>query len=62
LKHTGLPEAARHALNAVARVLPLGDARFDRPSQTRQGGDQDRRVIDALSAAAMVADAAVRER
>lgn len=54
LKHPGDPMFTRHALNAVARVLTYGDARFDRPSQTRQGGDQDRRVIDALTAAAMV--------
>ena len=58
LKHSGDPELRRHALNAVARVLPYGDARFDRPSRTRQGGDQDRRVIDALTAAAMVHSAA----
>ena len=45
---------ATHVLNAVARVLPRGDARFDRPSQTRISADQDRRVIDALSAASMV--------
>lgn len=54
IRHTGCPLLKRHALNAVARVMPLGDAKFDRPSQTRQGGDQDRRVIDALIAAAMV--------
>lgn len=54
LKHPGDPDFTQHALNAIARVLPYGDARFDRPSQTRQGGDQDRRVIDALTAAAMV--------
>lgn len=54
LKHSGDQAMTRHALNAVARVLPYGDARFDRPSQTRQGGAQDLRVIDALTAAAMV--------
>jgi hypothetical protein len=54
LKHTGSRELKQHVLNAIARVLPQGDARFDRPSSTRQGGDQDRRVIDALVAAAMV--------
>lgn len=54
LKHAGDQGLTQHAFNAVARVLPFGDARFDRPSQTRQGGDQDRRVIDALIAAAMV--------
>jgi len=54
LRHAGDPGLTQHALNAEAKVLPFGDARFDRPSQTRQGGDQDRRVIDALIAAAMV--------
>ncbi len=54
LRHTGDRALTQHVLHAVARVLPDGRARFDRPSQTRQGGDQDRRVIDALSAAAMV--------
>ncbi len=54
LKHSGDRALTRHVLNAVARVLPFGDARFDRPSQTRQGGEQERRVIDALTAAAMV--------
>jgi hypothetical protein len=44
----------RHALNAIARPLPQGDSRFDRPSQTRMSSEQDRRVIDALTAAAMV--------
>lgn len=54
LRHSGDAGLTRHALNAVARVLPQGDARFDRPSQTRQSSEQDRRVIDALTAAAMV--------
>ncbi|HXH87416.1 MAG TPA: hypothetical protein VNI55_02265 [Gaiellaceae bacterium] len=52
-------ELTRHALNAVARILPHGDATFERPSQTRQGGDQERRVIDALTAASMVHAVAV---
>lgn len=54
IQHAGDPGLTQHALNAIARVLPYGDARFDRPSQTRQGGEQDRRVIDALTAASMV--------
>jgi hypothetical protein len=61
LWHTGGPQLTRHALNAVARILPQGDTRFDRPSKTRQGGDQDSRVIDALDAAAMVNAVAGRE-
>jgi phage terminase large subunit-like protein len=58
LHHSGDQGLTQHALNAVARVLPFGDARFERPSQVRNSGDQDRRVIDALSAAAMVHSAA----
>lgn len=54
LKHAGDPGLTTHALNAIARELPGGDIRFDRPSQTRDGGDQERRVIDALTAAAAV--------
>lgn len=54
LKHTGDAGLTRHVLNAIARVLPGGDARFDRPSATRRGAGQDRRVIDALTAASMV--------
>jgi phage terminase large subunit-like protein len=53
LKHTGDADLTKHALNAIARVLPFGDARFDRPSQSRSGPEQERRVIDALIAAAM---------
>jgi len=62
LKHSGDPGLTRHALNAIARVLPYGDARFDRPSQTRQSNEQDRRVIDALTAASMVHALATGER
>ena len=54
LKHSGDAGLTSHALNAVARILPRGDARFDRPSQTRISAEQERRVIDALSAASMV--------
>jgi phage terminase large subunit-like protein len=53
LRHVGDPVMTRHALNAVIRILPYGDARFERPMQSRSGGEQDRRVIDALTAAAM---------
>lgn len=53
LHHIGDPSLTRHVLNAVARVLPQGDARFDRPHQSRKGQEQDMRVIDALTAAAM---------
>lgn len=54
LKHTGDPTLTSHVLNAIAVTLPGGDTRFDRPSRTREGGDQDRRVIDGLTAAAAV--------
>lgn len=54
LLHSGDAALTSHALNAIARVLPYGDTRFDRPSQTRQSAEQDRRVIDALTAASMV--------
>lgn len=54
LKHSGDAGLTAHALNAIARVLPFGDARFDRPNQGRLGPEQERRVIDALTAAAMV--------
>jgi phage terminase large subunit-like protein len=54
LKHSGDAGLTAHALHAIARVLPFGDSRFDRPNQSRLGPDQERRVIDALTAAAMV--------
>ncbi len=55
LKHSGDPVLTCHALNAVARIDRFGAARFDRSSPTRSGApEQERRVIDALTAAAMV--------
>jgi phage terminase large subunit-like protein len=55
LKHSGDAAMTRHALNAIARVDRYGAARFDRSSPTRNATpEQERRVIDALSAAAMV--------
>ena len=55
LKHMGDHGLKAHALNAIARRLPGGDRRFDRPTPSRRAiGQQDRRVIDALTAAAMV--------
>jgi phage terminase large subunit-like protein len=59
LHHTGDAALTQHALNAIARVLPFGDARFDRPHQSRLGPEQERRVIDALTAASMVHATAV---
>lgn len=54
LKHAGDAGLTRHVLNAIARILPQGDTRFDRPARRRHGAGQDRRVIDALTAASMV--------
>lgn len=54
IRHCGDVEFRKHALNAIARVLPGGDARFDRPAQNRRSPNQDSRVIDALTAASMV--------
>jgi phage terminase large subunit-like protein len=55
IKHVGDPDLTQHALNAIARVQRGGDAVFERPVQSRRNRDeQDRRVIDALKAAAMV--------
>ena len=59
LTHTGDAGLRAHVLNAIAAVLPSGDAKFERPSQTRVASAQSRRVIDALKAAAMVHCAAV---
>jgi phage terminase large subunit-like protein len=57
LKHTGDAGLRSHVLHAIARRLPGGDHRFDRPSSVRQNvRAQDRRVIDALTAAAMVVE------
>lgn len=61
LRHTGDHALTRHALNAIAQQLPGGDIRFNRPSKTRQGGNQDQRVIDALTAASMVHTTAAAE-
>lgn len=55
LKHSGDEGLSRHALNAIARIDRYGATRFDRPVPTRNvAAAQDRRVIDALTAAAMV--------
>jgi phage terminase large subunit-like protein len=54
LRHTGDPGLRRHVMHAIARTLPGGRRRFDRPSQSRAKRRQDERVIDALTAAGMV--------
>lgn len=48
------PAMTEHVLNAVARILPGGEIRFDRPKEARNTKQQRRRVIDGLSAASGV--------
>lgn len=54
LRHNGHSGLRSHVMNAIARALPGNKRRFDRPSQSRAKRKQDRRVIDCLTAAAMV--------
>jgi phage terminase large subunit-like protein len=56
LWHSGDAGLTRHVMNAVARMLPGGDFRFERPAGSRQtaSGQHEVRVIDALTAASMV--------
>lgn len=61
LWHTGNPEFASHVLNAVAKMLPGGQVRFDRPATSRAASKQERRVWDALTAVSMVHSVAVAE-
>jgi phage terminase large subunit-like protein len=61
IRHPRDSEFTEHVLNAVAKVLPDGRARFDRPSTSRAATGQRRRVIDALVAAAMVHSVASAE-
>lgn len=59
LHHTGDDGLTKHVMNAVARILPDGKSRFDRPEHNRMDPEaQERRVIDALTAAAMAVLAA----
>ena len=58
LRHAGDVGLTTHVLNATTRLLPSGDARFDRPAEARRTSEQEHRVIDALTAAAMVHSAA----
>lgn len=62
LKHTGDLDLRSHAMNAVARRLPGGDHRFDRPTASRGSPrQQDERVIDGLTAAGMAVSNSLRE-
>lgn len=55
VRHNGDKELRRHSMNAIARRLPGGAYRFDRPATNRNAAQfQDTRVIDALTAAGMV--------
>jgi hypothetical protein len=54
LKHTGDPQLRAHVMAAVTRSLPGDKHRFDRQVSSRGKRYQDERVIDALSAAAMI--------
>lgn len=54
LKHCGDPGLTSHVMHAIARALPGDRRRFERPSSSRARAKQDERVIDALTAAAMV--------
>lgn len=60
LKHSGDPGLTAHAMHAVAKSTGNGDGtRFYRPAEGRQSAEQERRVIDALIAGAMVHSVAV---
>jgi phage terminase large subunit-like protein len=59
LRHTGGVNLRQHVMNAIARALPGGKKRFDRPSPSRAAAYRDQRVVDALISAAMVHTAAV---
>jgi phage terminase large subunit-like protein len=62
VKHNGDRGLKAHALNAIARRLPGGDYRFDRPNASRGSArEQDRRVIDALTAAAIAVEHSTRD-
>ena len=61
VRHGRDAEFTEHVLNAVAKLLPDGRARFDRPSSSRAQAGQRRRVIDALVAGGMVLNVTVAE-
>jgi phage terminase large subunit-like protein len=62
LRHAGDQGLRAHALNAITKPLDGGKLKFARRSESRVGPAQDRRVIDALVAAAMVHSVAVEQR
>ena len=55
IRHTGHRGFRQHAMNTHVRHLGGDKKRFDRPLGSRgNAADQDRRVIDALTAAGFV--------
>lgn len=54
LHHSADADLTSHAMNARAKELPGDRHKFDRKSTSRDAKKQERRVIDALVAAAMV--------
>ena len=56
LKHSGDAGLSKHVLNAVAKPLGEGAAKFARPAESRRGSAAQHaaRVIDALTAAEMI--------
>lgn len=58
LRHSADAALTEHAMNAIAKELPGKRHKFERKSTSRSAKKQDRRVIDALDAAAMVHSAA----
>lgn len=54
IRHSADAGLTEHAMNAVAKPLGSGKYKFDRKSSSRDPKQQERRVIDALAAAAMV--------
>ena len=61
LHHSGDQGLRTHVMNAIAAKRPNDKYRFDRPIPSRTMAYQDTRVIDALTAAAMVHLTAVAE-
>lgn len=54
LRHSADPALTDHAMNAIAKPLGAGRHKFDRKSTSRNAKKQERRVIDALTAASIV--------
>jgi phage terminase large subunit-like protein len=61
IEHPHDPVFNQHVLNAIAKPVLGNREKFDRPRATRQARGQDRRVIDALTAASNVHAVAIGE-